>query len=377
MRRIMIVMVAFAAVGLWAGLAMAGEYHAGTTNVCYDCHTMHFSMEHGFGGATKPGTTPAPGGDWLSGSGPNIYLLKAPANQLCLACHDGQSFAPDVLGTNINTSPSQGRSAGALNDNALGGPYEPWKGHTLDSTTMPPGYDNAYRTTLGLSSYTATGLECIQCHLQHGSAANYRNLGPRNIAGGYVSYVLNTTNDSTKDVWINIPTGYVAGSGSAATFNPLFDSANIFYNRNDTTVGSVKTSNKMDTFCSSCHGAFHGGPGDPSIGGTTVAPLSEFIRHPTSQATLGTGSGHSQLSRFVANGTKVKVYTSNYTTFADASPGCVSCHKAHGNQNPFGLVFLNRNATSVGEQGGYATGQTENVAQGYRNLCGQCHSQGN
>ena len=48
MRRIMIVMVAFAAVGLWAGLAMAGEWHSGTNNVCYDCHTMHFSMQHGF-----------------------------------------------------------------------------------------------------------------------------------------------------------------------------------------------------------------------------------------------------------------------------------------------------------------------------------------
>ena len=68
------------------------------------------------------------------------------------------------------------------------------------------------------------------------------------------------------------------------------------------------------------------------------------------------------------------------TAWTDAQPGCVSCHKAHGNQNPFGLVFLNRNATSVDEQGGYGTGQTEmanGYGVGYRNLCGQCHSQGN
>ena len=55
----------------------------------------------------------------------------------------------------------------------------------------------------------------------------------------------------------------------------------------------------------------------------------------------------------------------------------MTCHKAHGNQNPFGLVFLDRNATSVGEEGGFGADDTDtSVKTGYRNLCGQCHSQG-
>jgi hypothetical protein len=76
----------------------------------------------------------------------------------------------------------------------------------------------------------------------------------------------------------------------------------------------------------------------------------------------------------------VKTY-STLAAWTDASPGCITCHKGHGNQNPFGLVFLNRNSVAPDEQGGWASGQTPDppgqYVQGYRNLCGQCHGQGN
>ena len=371
-------LIAWCAVAALVALPLtAGEWHAGNNNLCTDCHTMHFSQTHNWDGTTFVPGTPAPDGNWLSATGPNHYLLKAPANQLCLACHDGQTFAPDVMGINANASPTAGRSAGALNDVAGAAPYSTWKGHTLDSTDVPPGYDP---TKVGLSAtfYDPTGgLECINCHLQHGALPNYRNLGPRSLPGGVVDYVISTTNDPTKDVWVNLAAGSVTpNSGSAATFNPYYDSANVAYNRNDATVGTTKTSNQMDTFCAACHGNFHGGALDSSIGG---GPTGEFIRHPTAQQTIGSiGGGHSDLPRFVAATTKVKVY-SDEAGFIDASPGCVSCHKGHGNQNPFGLVFLSRTATSVGEEGGYAAGQTEpanGYQTGYRNLCGQCHRQG-
>ena len=136
----------------------------------------------------------------------------------------------------------------------------------------------------------------------------------------------------------------------------------------------------MDTFCSACHGQFHGSPGDANIGGSQ-AVLEDFIRHPTSKQVIGaaTAGGNSSLSRYVGNTTKVKVYANDRTAYTDATPGCVTCHKAHGNQNPFGLVFLNGNAASVGEQGGLASGSIEmqnGYGVGYRSLCGQCHSQG-
>jgi hypothetical protein len=374
------------AAALAAVPAVAGEWHSGANLICSDCHTAHFSMQHGFDGGSIS-TTPAPNGNWLSASGPNEFLLKAPANDLCLSCHDGQTFAPDVLGTNANASPSQGREAGALNEDALGAPYDHWKGHTLGSTDTPPGFDP---TKIGASATwydPAGGLECTSCHAQHGPATSYRNLGPYSLGGVASSarptYVIAGANDPTADVWINLAS-YTAGSGDATTFNPYYDRANVHFNRNDATVGATQTSNRMDTLCAACHGNFHGGPGDTEIGATAAA-LDGFIRHPTSAVTIGTAGGqgyggHSSLTRFQANTTQTKVYASA-ADYSDASPGCLSCHKAHGNQNPFGLVFLNGNATTVDEEGGYGAGQTEDpdhpYQQAYRNLCGQCHGQGN
>ncbi len=365
----------------------AGEWHTGTTNLCSDCHTMHFSQSHNWDGSTPVSADAQQNGNWLSASGPNNFLLKAPANQLCLACHGGQTFAPDVFEDNTNAAgQTEGRQAGALNE-AGASPYETWKGHSLGSTATPPGWNPA---AVGASTTwynAANGLECISCHAQHGPAGAYRNLGPYALGGAAAnarpSYVISNTNDTTKDVWISLAS-YTANSGTAATFAPYYDRSKVSFNRNDALVGTTNTSNKIDTFCGACHGNFHGAPGDSTVG-AAVNSQDGFLRHPTSKAVIGyAGSaaggaygGHSSLTRFVANTTKVKVYASDTTAYTDASPGCVSCHKGHGNKNPFGLIFLNRAATAVSEEGGYASGQTQDLQQGYRNLCGQCHGQGN
>jgi len=373
----------------WAGFT--GEFHTGDSLVCYDCHTMHFSETQGFSSSDPYGTgTPIA---FPLTTGPNPYLLRQPQNGICLSCHDGQASAPDVMGANTNASPTGGRQAGAVNKVALGSPYETWKGHTVYSTDIPPGYNPSL---IGLSDwYTGTtfGLKCIHCHEFHGSPLPYRNLGASALgptaASFQPSYVINTANDTTKDVWINIASPYTSGSGNAATFNPYYATANIFFNRIDGTIGSLKTSNKIGSFCATCHANFHGGPGNSPIGGSPGnGNLEGFLRHPAAQTTIGASGaagygGHSSLTRFVANTTKVKANTTNHVTYADASPFCLTCHKAHGNQNPFGLIFLSRNATAFDpgpegpEQGGWDATQPHTTAEGYRNLCGQCHSQGN
>lgn len=372
----------------------AGEYHSGNNLECYDCHTPHHSMQHNWDGSTPVSNTAAPNGNWLGAgltNGANPYLLKAPANQLCLACHDQQTFAPDVMNTNTGGVETQGRNAGALNDLAgnVGG-YQTWMGHTLDDTSTPPGWNPAAVGAPATWYNPAGGLECITCHAQHGPAASYRNLGSYALGGAATNarptYVISTTDNTTRDVWINLAS-YTAGSGNPATFSPYYDFANIFYNRNDNTVGTTKTSNKLDTFCGTCHGNFHGGPGDTMIGASPTA-LDGFLRHPTSQETIGAAAaqgygGHTSLADYTSGVAKVRVYASDQVAFTDASPGCVSCHKAHGNLNPFGLIFMAQGkppATLAGpitEQGVYETGQVQDTATGQRNLCGQCHTQGN
>lgn len=384
MRRFILTLVASAAV---ASTAYAGEWHSGTTNLCSDCHTMHFSMAHNWDGTTPVANTPQANGNWLGATGPNQFLLKLPANELCASCHNGQTFAPDVVGANFNAAPTGGRSAGAVNTVALGAPYEIYKGHTLDSTATPPGFNPA-AVGAGATWYDpAGGLECISCHAQHGPTTAYRNLGPYALGGAAgnarPTYQISTTNNTARDVWINMAS-YTANSGVAATFNVYYDTATVSYNRNDATHGTTLSSNRMDTFCGTCHGNFHGGPGDAAIGASAAA-LDAFIRHPTSQVTIGAAGaqgygGHSSLSRYVANTTKTRVYANDRTAWTDASPGCLSCHKAHGNQNPFGLVFLAGSATIANdnwEGGGWTATQTQNQMQGYRNMCGQCHGQGN
>jgi hypothetical protein len=368
---------------LFAVPAMAGEWHTGANNLCTDCHTMHFSMQHEFDSAAAPGLTGADG-NWLSATGPNTNLLKDSGNDLCITCHNGQSFAPDVVEANTNASPTNGRMAGALNLQ-VGGSWNTWEGHTLGSTVDPPGYQQNYLEAATNPYDTASDLKCVSCHDEHGTPG-YRNLGPTawglsDMTVVRPTYVISTTNTATSDVWIDIAS-HTPNSGVAATFNPYYAYDSINYNRNDATVGvgSEKTSNRMDTFCSACHSDFHGGEGDTAIGGSAGV---DFSRHPTSQALIGAAGGsNSTLALYTGATTQVKTY-SDAALQADATPGCVTCHKAHGNQNPFGLFLLHGDTATITEDGGYgqagSLGETESIAGygvGLMNLCGQCHAQG-
>ncbi len=342
MKRLILILAA-ATLGGLAAVAMAGDYHTGGSLVCTDCHVAHYSQSHAYDGvAFAPPLGPA---------GPYQDLLRNEVNDLCLTCHNGQSWAPDVFGDNTNGAGN--RLAGALNAApghlANDADYEDVNGHSLWSTSTAPGgtFNNA------------EGLECTNCHAQHGIASQYRNLLSRGIFTGKTLTYATSTNDMTKDVFERAARAYTE--------------ADVDFNEPDVTKSAY------GAWCSPCHVDFHGSGGAANMGGasggTGSTNANPWKRHPTADVNIGasgpTATFISNLSQFNSHANRVKVMDSQGLwngTPADntVSPSCFSCHKSHGNKNAFGLVYMTGTGTVTEEGDG---GQ-------YRDLCRQCHSQG-
>jgi hypothetical protein len=323
--------------------AFAGDYHKGASLTCSQCHVMHFSQSHGYNADGSGIFTP------LGGTGPHEYLLRNEVNDLCLACHDGGGFAPDVLGPNGDGFV---RQAGALNRPSHG-VGQAATGHTLDSTDPAPGSNPAWSDS--------TGLHCTNCHQPHGYNAGgnaWRNLamdpGNYGFMGSFVSYNdTSAAKDLTRDIY------QVANGGGAAVH---YNVDNVFFNEPDPTASAYAH------FCKGCHTDFHGAKGGAEVGG---ASGHEWLRHPNADADIGAvGGGHSSLGVFTAHTNRVKVMSATGVwdpPAADNTPSCMSCHKAHGNQNAFGLIFMSGTGT-VDEEGDDGTAA--------KALCKQCHVQG-
>jgi len=343
-----------------ASLALAGDYHFLQDLVCSDCHVMHYSQSHGYNpngtGVFNP----------LGASGPYLYLLRNDINSLCLGCHDGQNFAPDVFEAH---SSGYVRQAGALNELGGNGLYPPATGHTLNYTGTTPG---------GTWTPDAHGLNCTNCHAPHGRTNG--NLGAFAAQGGFRNLFLGSgTGFPTSITYTRGDVeGANPGGASAAWVHEDVSSgvAAGHYGRSGITHNEPdQTASRYAEFCKGCHTNFHGTVGGPEVGGTG-SPAVEFIRHPNAGVNIGAVSGgHSNLARFVqegANQTQVMSFAGtkagNYSgTDTDLTPSCFSCHKAHGNQNPFGLIYM------VGS--GAITEQGDNGVD-MRNTCRACHTQG-
>lgn len=329
MKRFSLLLTGLIMVGAVA-VATAGDFHKTATLVCSDCHVMHYSQQHGYttGGIFTP----------LGTAGPYAALLRNEPVELCLTCHNGTSFAPDVFGDNAGTTPV--RQAGALNAIAGHGltndaGYDVIDGHSLFSPDMPPG-----GTGTAYVPDANEGLWCGSCHGVHGTV-NYRNLALRGIfAGDTVSYAIGT-NDLTKDVF----------ERSAASYNV----DDVDFNEPDV------NNSRYGRWCKNCHVDFHGSPGDVNM--TDAA--GDFVRHPVA----GVNIGASARVRTVALTNNPKLMDSQ-GLWTDASttltPSCMTCHKGHGNQNAFGLIFMGHNGT-VTEEGDGGT---------FREMCRQCHGMG-
>ena len=334
MKRLLVLVTAVAAVAGLTSVALAGDYHVGTTLVCSDCHVMHGSMAHNYPESAFPATPIGP-------DAPYARLLRNDVNDLCLSCHNGQAWAPDVFG-NGTAPPTGGRLAGALNADpahkANDTGYDVTDGHTLWTTSTAPG---------GTWANSTDGLECSDCHSVHGSA-NYRNMrsSTRSTSTWYnklVTYTIGTP-DNTKDVLERSARGY--GFGNVDFYEPS------------------QTASAYGAWCKTCHTDFHGSSSDLNM---VVTAGGDFKRHPTADADLSS----SMLTNWAGKTNRVKLMSSDGTwdgTNTTMTPSCFSCHKSHGNKNGFGLIFMTGTGT-LGEEG--------DDSGTYRDLCRQCHTQGN
>jgi hypothetical protein len=350
--RILFLGVAFALVA-FASVGIAGDYHYGLDLVCSECHVMHYSQTHGYNQDGGGFSTPL-------ADGPHEYLLRDDINDLCLSCHDGSAFAPDVFETHANGYVRQG---GALNDVTSSGPYYPADGHTLNSTAVAPGSSPAWNNP--------DGLNCANCHGVHGAnpanISSYRNLGGYGTGNGSYPYGAPVSYERGDVEIANSLTAWVFEDASGGVNAQHYGVGAITFNEPDETASGYAA------FCKSCHTEFHGAVGGAEIGGVG-APPEEFVRHPANGVQIGElGGGHSSIGNFASRTSQVQVMSpaglkaGNYTaTDVDLTPSCMSCHKGHGNKNAFGLIFMTGSGTVTEEGDGGS----------YRDLCKQCHTEG-
>lgn len=285
-------------------------------------------------------------------------LLRRDVNEVCLACHDGSRRAPDVLGRNQGRYPGDVRQAGFLN--SLAGVGLAPTGHTLGSLEIAPGSDPPW--SADLENGSGRGLECTNCHAPHGSGAgtpSYRNLrsdAGNNLPGeGLVTYNTDRpgSNDLSRDVFVRRARGY--------------DEDDVDFNEPD------RRDSAIARFCAGCHDQFHGIPGlDANIGGRpSRTGLVEFLQHPASGVDLGSvGDEWTRVQTFLSRANRVKVMSALGTWDAptgELTPTCITCHKAHGNDNAFGLIYRSGSGTRT------ENGDTH--GRGVEDLCRQCHAE--
>jgi hypothetical protein len=241
-----------------------------------------------------------------------------------------------VLGANTN---NYVRAAGALNRAGDTGTYAEANGHSLGSTTAPPG--GAW------TGNQAGGLQCKHCHSVHGSAY-YRNLTPNpgTATGRFVTYLTGTTYSGTAAVQ------QVAASPMATQYSV----PNIRYRQAQ--VGT--TDFGLSAWCGGCHGDYHVAGGSGSIGS-----------HPSGGVTMGQAVANGSVDAnhwFSALASRVPIVSPSgivpgTSGTSDNQVFCGSCHKAHGSDHRAGLIY-DHDTTAPLEDG-----------TSLMQACQQCHYQ--
>ncbi len=294
-------------------------FHNGLTLSCSQCHVMHASKQHV--NNSEAGVDPF--GPYPQSFTPAKSLLKASDPvALCLACHDNFPGIPDVVGADVNGLTE--RSAGFFDLPGVNNP----RGHKLDYGLTLDNSELCYRCHF-VGTFATAAVSCIDCHNPHG---NYkvRNLQWASWPGGEPDFGL-----------------YENGAASLAKY----ERSNIAYG--DPGVANVR---EVTNMCNDCHHVFTGSyyndpdgngwhnlhPSYDSERGNTNSISQGLPRATTDPAhwTGGTGVGFMISARVPY----VNHLAADFASAKVVDPTvngvfCLSCHKAHGGSNSFGLVW--------------------------------------
>ncbi len=298
---------------MFALMFLLGVYAADAkvSGNCANCHTMHNSQD----GVAVTAT-------------PEASLLVGG----CVACHSSDTGSTIVNNTPIvyNTTgyPTQplagGNFAGVATDDTKGHNVYGISGPDSNLSSAPgnvscSGNTNACHNSLAVSNTDAFEKDgfkvngCQGCHVQikhHSDTGAYRAL--QGHENGYVGGVEDPN-------WEQNP--------SQANHNKY---------KGSTTPGQeLSQGGSMSAFCSGCHSEFHATSG---IGAGTAS--SPWIRHPTDIALPETGEyGSYDPSASYDNSAPVAYTDPTSPTRATAVVMCLSCHRAHGSDQPDALRF--------------------------------------